>query len=207
MRTLAIDCSTEACSIALFDGETLLAHDHRILGRGHAERLVPMIAALPGKGKAQDILVALGPGSFTGIRIGIATARALALVWRAQVMGYPTPALVAAMACAAKGKQAVDVAMNAGHGEWFIQSFDADGEGLGPVSSCPPQDAVSAASAALVAGTQAEALVARRGHGMALPLHPDARHALHLPRSLLSPDIQPIYGRPPDATPATRVVR
>ncbi len=207
MRTLAIDCSTEACSIALFEGEALLAHDHRILGRGHAERLVPMIAELPGKGEAQRILVALGPGSFTGIRIGIATARALALVWQAEVRGYPTLALVAAMARAAEGNQPVDVAMSGGHGEWFVQSFDAEGEALGEVCSCTPQEAVIAARAALIAGTQAEALVERRGSGSALPLHPDAGHALLLPASMLSPGIQPIYGRPPDATPAARVAR
>ncbi|TNE48022.1 MAG: tRNA (adenosine(37)-N6)-threonylcarbamoyltransferase complex dimerization subunit type 1 TsaB, partial [Sphingomonadales bacterium] len=44
MRTLAIETATEACSIALFDGDQLIANDHRVLGRGHAERLVPMIA-------------------------------------------------------------------------------------------------------------------------------------------------------------------
>lgn len=106
MRTLVIDCATEACSVALFDGARLLAADHRMLGRGHAERLVPMIAALPDRGKAARIAVAMGPGSFTGVRIGLATARALALVWDAQVVGYPTLALVAAMALAARDRKA-----------------------------------------------------------------------------------------------------
>ncbi len=50
MRTLVIDCATEACSIALFEGERLLAGDFRMLGRGHAEQLIPMIADLPGQG-------------------------------------------------------------------------------------------------------------------------------------------------------------
>lgn len=207
MKTLAIDCSTEACSIALFDGDALVAHDHRILGRGHAEQLVPMIQALPGKGQAGRILVALGPGSFTGIRIGIATARALALVWRAEVLGYPTLALVAAMARQQAGPQAVDVAMNGGHGEWFVQPYGAKGEALAEVASRVPDDAVRAAGSELVAGTQAEALVERRGTGSALSIHPDARHALALPRSLLTEHIQPIYGRPPDAKPAAEVVR
>lgn len=207
MRTLAIDCSTEACSIALFEGETVLAHDHRILGRGHAEQLVPMIQALPGNGRADRILVALGPGSFTGIRIGIATARALALVWRAEVLGYPTLALVAAMARGERGAQPVDVVMNGGHGEWFVQPFAASGEPLADVLSLRPDRATEEAQAALVAGTQAAALVEARGHGSALPCHPDARHALALPASLLTPQIKPVYGRAPDAKPAAQVAR
>lgn len=207
MKTLAIDCSTEACSIALFDGADLVAHDHRILGRGHAEQLVPMIQALPGKGQAERILVALGPGSFTGIRIGIATARALALVWRAEVLGYPTLALVAAMARAEAGARAVDVAMNGGHGEWFVQPFGANGEPLAEVASLVPAEAALTARAELLAGTQAEALVERRGSGSAAQFHPDARHALALPASLLTPQIQPVYGRAPDAKPAAQVAR
>jgi tRNA threonylcarbamoyladenosine biosynthesis protein TsaB len=206
MKTLAIDCSTEACSIAMFEGETLLAHDHRILGRGHAEQLVPMIQALPGKGRAGRILVALGPGSFTGIRIGIATARALALVWRAEVLGYPTLALVAAMARAEAGGQPVDVAMNGGHGQWFVQPFAPDGTPVRDIASLPPAEAAAAMQARWVAGTQSEALVARRGSGTAMPLHPDARLALLLPASLLVPQIQPIYGRAPDAKPAARAL-
>ena len=121
MRTLAIDCATEACSVALFEDDALLAGDFRVLGRGHAEQLVPMIAALPEKGRAGRILVALGPGSFTGVRVGVAAARALGLAWQAEVLGYPTLALVAAMARAECGAKPLAVVMTGGHGEWFVQ--------------------------------------------------------------------------------------
>ncbi|MFM5948595.1 MAG: tRNA (adenosine(37)-N6)-threonylcarbamoyltransferase complex dimerization subunit type 1 TsaB, partial [Novosphingobium sp.] len=55
MKTLVIDCATETCSVALFSGDTLIAGECRLLGRGHAEQLVPMIAALPEKGRANRI--------------------------------------------------------------------------------------------------------------------------------------------------------
>ena len=98
MRTLAVDCATEACSVALFDGARLIAGEYRVLGRGHAEHLMPIIASMPGKGQADRIAVSLGPGSFTGVRIGMAATRALALAWGAEILGYPSLALVAAMA-------------------------------------------------------------------------------------------------------------
>ncbi|MXP43228.1 tRNA (adenosine(37)-N6)-threonylcarbamoyltransferase complex dimerization subunit type 1 TsaB [Allopontixanthobacter sediminis] len=199
MRMLAIECATEACSVALFDDETLIAHDHRVLGRGHAERLVPMIAALPGSGKADRITVSLGPGSFTGVRIGLATARALGFAWQAQVLGYPTLALVAAMARTERGPQPVTSVMTGGHGEWFVQDFAADGTAVSDMTSLSPADAAQSAAASLLAGTQAEALLAARGHGEALTLHPDARFVAALPAHLLSPDTVPIYGRAPDA--------
>jgi tRNA threonylcarbamoyladenosine biosynthesis protein TsaB len=199
MRTLAIDCATEACSVALFDDGALLAHDHRILGRGHAEQLVPMIAGLPDKGRAEHILVSRGPGSFTGVRIGIATARALAIAWPAQVRGYPTLALIAAIARQSRGALPVSVAMSGGHGEWFVADFDADGMPGSETFSRPPAEAAALARHNLVAGSQAEALVALRGAGEPLTLGPNARHALALPAALLGADCAPIYGRPPDA--------
>lgn len=202
MRTLAIECATEACSVALFEHDTPVAHDHRVLGRGHAERLVPMIAALPDRGRAGRILVSLGPGSFTGVRIGLATARALGYAWGAQVAGYPTLALIAAMMQAEQAGEPVGVCTTGGHGEWFVQPFGREGLPEAEVRSLPPEEAARAIGAALVGGTEAEALVARRGAGRALPLHPDARFALHVPAALLSADPRPIYGRPPDARPS-----
>jgi len=199
MRTLVIDSATEACSVALLDGSDLIAGESRMLGRGHAEALVPMIAALPDKGRAGRIAVALGPGSFTGVRVGLAAARALALAWRAELVGYPTLALVAAMARAEAGAQACTVAMTGGHGEWFAQDFGSDGLPLASLASLTPTATVAASTAPLVAGSQAEALVAARGSGTALPLWPDARRFALLPPALIGAADQPLYGRAPDA--------
>ena len=183
--------------MALFEDGVQLAGDWRKLGRGHAEQLVPMIAALPGKGRADRIVVALGPGSFTGLRVGLAAARALAFAWGAELVGYPTLALVAAMARREGG--GVTVAMTGGHGEWFVQDFAADGSAATPLASRTPGDAAERAASALVTGSQAEALVALRGTGEALALWPDAREFMLLPTSACTTEVHPLYGRAPDA--------
>ena len=199
MRTLVIDSATEACSVSLFNGTDLIDGDLRLLGRGHAEQLVPMIAALPGSGRADRIAVALGPGSFTGLRVGLAAARALALAWQAELVGYPSLALVAAMARDERGAQPVTVAMTGGHGEWFVQSFAADGQQRAPLASLSPAAAAATATEPLVAGSQAEALVAARGSGTARPLWPDARAFGLLDPAHPTHDVSLLYGRAPDA--------
>lgn len=204
MRTLVIECATDACSAAVFDGASLVAGACETIGRGHAERLVPMIAELPGKGRADRIAVSLGPGSFTGVRIGLAAARALALAWGCSLSGYPTLALVAAMA-RRNSADPVTVCMTGGHGQWFVQDFGADDLPECEVRSLAPEEAAKSAHA-LVAGSQAEALVALRRQGTGLQLLPDARAWARLPAEFATLPVSPIYGRTPDARPPSAPV-
>lgn len=204
MRRLVIDSATEACSVALFDGDSMIAGEYAMLGRGHAEQLVPMIAALPGKGRADWIAVNTGPGSFTGIRVGLAAARALSLAWAAPLTGYSSLALVAAMAKAANPGRAIDVAMTGGHGEWFFQPFGADGSASSEVASLSPAQVAAASRADCIVGSQAEALAVHRDRAlvealMIMPLWPDARAFACLEAHGLQDDALPRYGRAPDA--------
>lgn len=196
MRTLVIETATEACSAALFEDGELVAGAYEVLGRGHAERLVPMIAELPGKGESDRVAVSLGPGSFTGVRIGVAAARALGLAWQAEVLGYPTLALVAAMARESH-PGSMTVCMTGGHGEWFVQDFGADGLPQSQALSLAPEVARGRQRHPVVAGSRAAELA--DGEGIALEILPDARRFALLPPALLTPDLAPVYGRPPDA--------
>lgn len=180
-------------TIALFEGVELIAFDHRDVGRGHAEHLIPAIAALPDGGMADRVLVGCGPGSFTGIRIGIAAARALAFAWQAELMGFDSLALLAVQACRLAGNDELAVVVDGGHGEWFVWH--------GPLTarSLTPEDAAAATSAAHVAGVRATELVARRGFGLAIASEVDARDAMDLPSAALLDTATPLYGRAPDA--------
>lgn len=120
--TLALSTSSPALSIALFDGSQLLARRHDVIGRGHAEALVPAVAGLLGDVRSARIptriLVDIGPGSYTGIRIGIAAARALGLAWGADVHGMCALSLVAARAFADDPALAAVMALiDAGRGQ------------------------------------------------------------------------------------------
>lgn len=159
-----------------------------------------MIAALPDKGRAERILVSLGPGSFTGVRIGIAAARALGLAWGAEVLGYPTLALVAARAWQPTHRS-LTVCMNGGHGEWFVQDFE-NGHPRGEVRSLAPAQAVAAGAQDVLVGNRAKDLAALLGEDrLVIDLLPDAAKVQLLPEALLSRDLTPVYGRGPDATP------
>ncbi len=194
-----IDCATPACSVALFYDNDPIAGTFEVLGRGHAERLVPMIADLPERGRAETIAVARGPGSFTGVRIGLAVARSLAFAWGTRLQGYSTMALVAAMARQQAGAQPLTVAMDGGHGEWFVQGFAEDGSPQAEPVSMRPEDAVASFPASLIAGSVADRFVELARTGTSIQSYSDARAFPALGLHALSPETAPIYGRAPDA--------
>ncbi|RVT94870.1 tRNA (adenosine(37)-N6)-threonylcarbamoyltransferase complex dimerization subunit type 1 TsaB [Sphingomonas crocodyli] len=197
-RRLVIDTATAACSVALLDGDAVLAATYEQVGRGHAERLMPMIAELPDGGRADAILVDCGPGSFTGVRVGLATARALGLGWGVPVHGYSATALLAAMADT--DAETVAIAMTGGHGELFVQRYAHDPIApIGDLASLLPADAATRISEETIFGSGAEALVAARGSGRAIELLPNAAEAWRLPAALAALAPQPIYGRDADA--------
>ena len=112
MRLLAIDTTAEACSVGIHAGDPPDVLLSEVIGRGHAERLVGMIdAAMSTAGLSyQDlerIVVTVGPGSFTGVRVGIAAARGLALVTGCPAIGVGTLAVHAEAARAMAGAQPI----------------------------------------------------------------------------------------------------
>lgn len=196
---LVIDCATAACSIALIDGDRLLDERHEVVGRGHAERLMPMLEEMLAGRRPQSILVDCGPGSFTGVRVGLAAAHGLAIGWQVPLAGYSSLAAIAMMA----GRQRdVAVALHGGHGQLFVQSYGHDPLApLDELRSLLPDEAAAAIAAPLVLGSGAETLVNARGHGEAVDVLPRAAAARNLPVALRSLAPRPIYGRAPDAKP------
>ena len=202
MIRLVIDTATAACSVALLDGDRLLGDRHEIVGRGHAERLVPQIAELMATHavRCDAILVDCGPGSFTGIRVGLAAARGLGLGWGVPVHGYSAMALLAAAAFADNGSLAtVCAAITGGHGEIFVRRFSARPfMALDALASRTPA-AAALVPDAIVVGSGAAALIAARGWGEALDGLTRAANARLLGTDWIALPPSPIYGRAPDA--------
>jgi tRNA threonylcarbamoyladenosine biosynthesis protein TsaB len=217
MIALALDSSGSACSVALVhrDG-AVLAHRFRAMSRGHAEILMPMLRdamaeAAVGFAALGLIAVTVGPGSFTGIRVGLAAARGLALA-----TGLPAVGITAfeAVADAVEADEAaVAVAIDSRRAELFVQIFAAAGIALGPPIAAAPADLVGVlpdGRLVLAGDGAARAAAALTAAGrMALVsgvASPDARHVARvaLRRWLdggVSPALRPLYMRAPDVTP------
>jgi tRNA threonylcarbamoyl adenosine modification protein YeaZ len=211
MRLLAIDTALEACSVGVVDGQRIVTRSQDI-GRGHAEILMGQVEdALREAGVAfadlDRIAVVVGPGSFTGLRVGIAAARGFALVTGKPAVGITT---LAAHAAEAKGIPVL-ATLAAGRGEIYGQFFAADGSERGPARVASPDVfAAEMASDTVLAGSGADLVIA------ALPMdtRPEVVHrraspdiaalcrlAQRVPASMEPP--KPLYIRPPDAKPQT----
>ncbi len=134
-----------ALSLALLDGPRLLAEYHEAIFKGHAEALMPAIAQLlrPFGGRmapVDSIIVETGPGSFTGLRIGLAAAQALGLTWGVPVHGVRSTQLTQAAARARGFTGPLLVALAAPRGQIWTEAFAADGASAGPPLARTPQE-------------------------------------------------------------------
>ncbi len=202
MRTLVIETSTTACSVALIEDGAIVARAHEVVGRGHAERLIPMIAELPNGGRADRIIVDCGPGSFTGVRVGIAAARGLALGWDAEIAGFSSLPLIAAAGFAERLTDDIAVIMEGGHGEVFMQAFSANLSPRSDMVSLKPDAALAALVGRRAVGNGVRWLAALDDSLDVTEALPDAACAILLPGELTALTPSPIYGRAPDAKPS-----
>ena len=138
MIVLALDTALAACSACLFDAERdkVLASESVLIGKGHAEALLPMVERVVAKLDAgwQGIGrfgVVVGPGSYTGLRVGISAARAAALATGRPAVGITTFAAFAAPLVAVSEGVAIAVAIDAKHGNVFLQIFSPEGRPVG----------------------------------------------------------------------------
>ncbi len=221
MRILAFDTALEACSAAVLSVEgsaRKLAHAYERRIRGHAEALLPMIEQVMGEanlayGDLDRIAVTVGPGTFTGTRIGVATARGLALAIPAPLIGETTLAVMAQSAVMQGVRKPFAVAVDARRGQIYFQLFETSAGALGAPAVLSPDEAAAHLPAGPVTAVGSGAALlaeaaARRGSqvGVALPdLQPDAAALaeLALAHAPNGRPVAPLYLRPPDAKPQT----
>lgn len=138
MKVLAIDTTTAACSAAVYADGDVSGYRSDIIGRGHAELLMPMIKTVMGEaGTGFDTLdgfaVTRGPGSFTGVRVGLATARGLALAAARPLFGMTTlTALAASVPPREVGEQIIVAAIDARRDQVYVEPFTSQGRSLLP---------------------------------------------------------------------------
>ena len=219
---LAIDTAGSACSVAVGRGAAMLAAERQALRYGHAEALLPMIdrvmqaAGLPPEA-LDGIAVAVGPGGFTGIRVGLGAAHGVALALQVPLIGVTSfIALVAAFTDRAIAPGAVLVALDSRRDDLYVQLFDqVTAKPLaGPAAVLPEALAGYLAGSAgavplLIAGDVADvAAAALRDHcdvAIAAGSAPDARGVLaaalrQIERDPAGSPARPLYLRPPDVT-------
>jgi tRNA threonylcarbamoyladenosine biosynthesis protein TsaB len=216
---LAIDTALDACSVAVYEVPTdrTLAAETQEMNRGHAEALLPMVDRVMQKAGIEfaaidRIVTTVGPGSFTGLRVGISAARGIALVTGKPAVGVSTLAALAAPLVTENETVPTVAAIDARHENLYLQMSGAGGRLLVSPRVLSLDDALRAVAIGLVriVGSGAHLLASQwPAPEVPTPLLIDARPA---------PDIvwvarlgagldpgkappRPLYLRPPDARP------
>ena len=223
MRILGFDTATSACSAAVWEDGRIAARRFEPMSRGQSERLMPMVREVLSEAGADfpdlDLLaVTTGPGAFTGLRIGLAAARGMALAGDLACFGVTTlDAVAAGVSETERQKANVLVVLDSKRAEVYAQAFRSDLRPLSEAQALMPADL-----AALTANGEGDAnrvLVAGDGAGQVIqalkdkgieavlstaPGVPDAATVAAIAAERWSSDqpaepLRPLYLRPPDA--------
>jgi tRNA threonylcarbamoyl adenosine modification protein YeaZ len=218
MIVLAIDTALAACSAAVLDTDkaALLASETQAMTRGHAEALMPLIARVMAAAEMSfaaldKIAVTTGPGSFTGLRVGISAARGIALAAGKPALGLTTLSAFAAPLVAAAGIDPILSAIDARHDQIYYQLVGGDGAMLRRPAVAPLAEVLRVAqtSTPRLVGNAAQ-MLAERWPAEAPPPRqvetspaPDIAWVAWLGAAAdpLKSPTRPLYLRPPDARP------
>jgi tRNA threonylcarbamoyladenosine biosynthesis protein TsaB len=232
MKILALDSATGACSVALWHDGTIMARRFAVMDRGQSEILIPMALEVLAEAHADfpsiDVFgVTTGPGAFTGLRIGLAAARGMALASGRPLIGVSTfEAIAHGVPVEELEGRRVVVAVESRREDVFVQTFDDKLIAIEEPRSVRPENLVLPDKPLLVIGDGAARLAAlfdsSAGKQSATTRHdvrfaagtgfPDAADVARLVASRGTPDAgaappQPFYLRPPDVTLPVEKVR
>ncbi|WP_407177629.1 tRNA (adenosine(37)-N6)-threonylcarbamoyltransferase complex dimerization subunit type 1 TsaB [Bradyrhizobium sp. STM 3562] len=220
MLILAIDTALDACAAAILDSGTgtLIAQATQPMKRGHAEALMPLVAGVMRDAglpfAALDrIAVTTGPGSFTGLRVGLSAARGIALAAEKPVVGLTTLSAYAAPVVSENDEHPIISAIDARHDQVYFQVVGGDGSSLVEPKVAPIGEALQASrfGAPYLVGNAARILAERWPSEAPPPVKVDAQAApdiawvawLGAAVDPATAPARPFYLRPPDAKPAS----
>ena len=224
MLILAIDTALDACAAAVLDTERsqLIANESQAMKRGHAEALMPLIARVMKESglsfpELDRIAATTGPGSFTGLRVGLSAARGIALAAGKPAVGVTTLAAYAAPIVSESGQHPVISAIDARHDHVYFQAVGGNGSPLIRPKLASIAEALDASrlGAPHLVGNAAKILAERWPKDTPPPVTVDAQPAPDIAwvawlGAAVSPDTapaRPYYLRAPDAKPVKEMPR
>jgi tRNA threonylcarbamoyladenosine biosynthesis protein TsaB len=218
MLILAIDTALDACAAAVLDTDAakIIAQESQAMKRGHAEALMPLIArVMKASGVAftalDRVAVTKGPGSFTGLRVGLSAARGIALAAGKPVVGLTTLTAYAAPFVGEKSEHPIISAIDARHDHVYFQVVSGDGGSLVKPKVAPISEALEAARFGTphLVGNAAKILADRWPSDAPPPFKVDVQPAPDISwvawlGAAVNPEMapaSPYYLRAPDAKP------